>query len=43
LEKQNADKTILVAAAKTGMLCYDYAGKKIVSIPQEVLQKIKGI
>src|SRR4029077_51039 len=29
LEKQRNDKTILVVTAKTGMICYDYARKKI--------------
>ncbi len=29
------DKKILVAAAKTGMICYDYEKKKIVAIPGE--------
>jgi acyl-CoA thioesterase FadM len=43
LEKQTSGKTILVAVAKTGMICYDYAVKKIVSIPQDALQKLKGL
>lgn len=43
LEKQTGDKIVLVAAAKTGMLCYDYAAKKIVSVPAEALGKIKGL
>lgn len=40
LEKQTANGPVLAAAGKTGMLCYDYAGKKITSIPEEVLKKI---
>lgn len=43
LEKQTESITTLVAAAKTGMLCYDYAAKKIVSIPQQALEKIKAL
>lgn len=34
LEKENDDKNILVAMAKTGMVCYDYKMKKIVAIPE---------
>lgn len=33
------DETIVVANAKTGMVCYDYAAKKVVAIP-EGLKKI---
>ena len=38
----NSDRKILVAAAKTGMICYDYKKKKIVSIPDEARVKITG-
>jgi acyl-CoA thioesterase FadM len=34
-------KTIRVAAAKTTMACYDYANKKIISIPAEALEKLQ--
>lgn len=34
-EQQMNEKKILVAAAKTGMVCYDYKRKKIVPIPNE--------
>lgn len=40
LEKMSGDKTVIVAAAKTGMICYDYAKKKIVAVPDEVKQKL---
>ena len=33
------NKKVLVANAKTGMICYDYLNKKIVSVPAEVKQK----
>ena len=33
LEKIIGDSVKLVAAAKTGMICYDYTKKKIVAIP----------
>lgn len=42
LEKRADDKTILVAVAKTGMVCYDYGKKKVAAIPQEVADKLKG-
>lgn len=32
-----------VARVKTGILCFDYTEKKIASIPQEVLDKIKAL
>jgi acyl-CoA thioester hydrolase len=40
LEKQIADTKIIVAAAKTGMICYDYKRKKIASVPDEAKQKL---
>lgn len=40
LEKQAEDKRILVAAAKTGMICYDYDKKKIAPIPEEAKTKL---
>ena len=32
-------KTILIAKAKTGMVCYDYAAKKVAAVPE----KLKGL
>jgi acyl-CoA thioester hydrolase len=40
LEKKSGDKMISVAFARTSMICYDYAAKKIVSIPKEVCTKL---
>jgi acyl-CoA thioesterase FadM len=40
LEKQSGEKKVPVAFARTGMICYDYAQKKIVSIPKEVCTKL---
>ena len=40
LEKAQDDKKILVAIAKTGMVCYDYGKKKIVAIPEETKKKL---
>jgi len=36
LEKETDGKTIVVATAKTGMICYDYSLKKIVKIPEKL-------
>lgn len=41
LEKDNNGKTLDVAHAKTGMVCFDYEKRKPVAIPVEVLQKWK--
>lgn len=40
LEKMEGDKRVLVAAAKTGMICYNYDQKKIVSVPEEAKEKL---
>ena len=32
----------VVALAKTGMICFDYTRKKVVSVPQEAVDKLKG-
>ncbi|HUR67379.1 MAG TPA: thioesterase family protein [Chitinophagaceae bacterium] len=40
LEKETADKRIIVAHATTAMICYDYEKKKIVSVPDEAKKKI---
>jgi acyl-CoA thioesterase FadM len=42
LEKESNDKTILVAAAKTGMVCFNYQTKKIVAVPDEARIKLLG-
>ena len=42
LRPANGDRNILVATAKTGMICYDYEKKKIVPIPAEARAKITG-
>lgn len=40
LEKETEGKKILVAAAKTGMVCYNYSAKKIAAIPTGTLDKL---
>jgi acyl-CoA thioester hydrolase len=42
LEKQSGEKTITVALAKTGMICYNYPEKKIAAVPEAVKQKLTG-
>ena len=37
----NSDRKVLVAAAKTGMVCYNYGKKKIVSVPAEARVKLE--
>jgi acyl-CoA thioester hydrolase len=41
LEKENNEKRILVALAKTGMVCYDYGAKKVAAVPKEVQDKLE--
>jgi acyl-CoA thioesterase FadM len=40
LEKTSGNKRLLVAAARTQMVCYDYSKKKIAFLPGEVKQKL---
>ncbi len=42
LEKEKAGKRLIVAIAKTGMICYDYEKKKIVSVPEIARDKLTG-
>lgn len=42
LEKIKDGKKILVAAAKTGMVCFDYTSKKIAAVPDDVKQKLSS-
>lgn len=39
MELINGNETILAGKAKTGMLCYNYALKKKVTVPEEVIEK----
>ena len=42
LEKENKGTKILVASAKTGMVCYDYSAKKIAAIPTLAVDKLRS-
>ncbi len=43
LEKQTENKNVVVAVAKTGMVCYNYALKKIVQMPAGAKEKLVGL
>lgn len=43
LEKAADDKNILVAIAKTGMVCFDYKRKKIVHVPGGAMMKLTNL
>lgn len=40
LEKYQENKIILVAIAKTGMVCFDYTSRKVTAVPDEVIRKL---
>ncbi|HMJ46277.1 MAG TPA: thioesterase family protein [Ferruginibacter sp.] len=41
LSAKRNEETILLAKAKTGMVCYDYAAKKIVPVPAKLKSILK--
>lgn len=41
LEIINEKNKILASKAKTGMLCYDYTNKKLVTVPSEVVHNLQ--
>jgi YbgC/YbaW family acyl-CoA thioester hydrolase len=42
MEIVRTDENILAGKVKTGMLCYDYAAKKVVSVPDSAKQKLSA-
>lgn len=42
LEVKNGLNTQLAGKAKTGMICYDYAAKKKIPVPEEAKKKLSG-
>lgn len=40
LTKQTADKEVIVALAKTGMVCFDYKSRKVVLLPEVAKQEL---
>jgi acyl-CoA thioesterase FadM len=43
LRQTKDDKKVLVAIAKTGMVCYDYKNKKIVVVPEKARAKLTSL
>lgn len=41
-EKEVDGKLVLVAAAKTGMVCFDYSKRKTAPVPEEARIKLQG-
>ncbi|HTL07910.1 MAG TPA: thioesterase family protein [Chitinophagaceae bacterium] len=39
LEKETGDKTVLLATARTSMVCFDYAAKKMVTFPEALKER----
>lgn len=42
LEKETDEKKLIIAIAKTGMVCYDYQKKKICNVPDEVVDALSN-
>ena len=42
LKNESADKNVVIAVAKTGMVCYNYHEKKIARIPGEARTRLAG-
>ncbi|MGE5106726.1 MAG: acyl-CoA thioesterase [Sphingobacteriales bacterium] len=40
METVRGGKNILIAKAKTGMVCYDYEAKKVAAVPEEFVKKM---
>jgi acyl-CoA thioester hydrolase len=41
IEKKSGDQSVLLAMAKTAMVCYDYGTKKVASLPQAARTKLE--
>ncbi|MCH5597181.1 acyl-CoA thioesterase [Niabella ginsengisoli] len=41
LEKRVEEKTVVIAIAKTGMVCYNYNSKKVSAVPAEAIAKFQ--
>ncbi|MEO5999050.1 MAG: thioesterase family protein [Chitinophagaceae bacterium] len=42
LETEVGEKTVVIAVAKTSMVCYDYSNKKITSLPHGIKEKLSA-
>ncbi len=43
LTTERNNKIILLAKAKTGMVCYDYQNKKVTSVPSELIEILQTL
>lgn len=43
LTVESSGAETVVAIAKTGMVCFDYALKKVVAVPEEALRTLQGL
>lgn len=42
LEKNQDNKTVVVAIAKTGMVCFNYNSRKVTAVPGEAVNKLSA-
>jgi acyl-CoA thioesterase FadM len=42
-EKKVEEKTITIVLAKTGMVCFNYKERKVVSVPETVVSKLMAV
>ncbi|MFT3910605.1 MAG: thioesterase family protein [Ferruginibacter sp.] len=42
IQTSRQEKNIFIAKAKTGMICYDYTNRKVMSIPADLRAKLEG-
>lgn len=40
--KTDVDREVVVALAKTGMICFDYTARKVVAVPERARQLLQG-
>jgi YbgC/YbaW family acyl-CoA thioester hydrolase len=40
--KTDGEKEVLIALAKTGMICFDYTTRKVVAVPERAKQVLQG-
>ena len=43
LIKNNKGQEVIIAIAKTGMVCYNYDVKKVSSVPEKAINKLKSL
>lgn len=40
--RMDGEKEMVVALAKTGMICFDYSARKVVAVPERAMQLLQG-